>query len=237
MSDIEAIERRSVRAVPPVEAIDIEGWHVALGRGQVHRMNSTTTFGIVPWEPFDAVEAVERRYASRHRPVSFRLTHLDAEVDDLLFARGYEKSNDVIVMSAPVSGTADPGVSMLTAATPTWIDGLQRLGEYSELRTAEIAESLATLTLPHGAFRIDDRAVGLAVIDDGWVGLFDIAVDPAARRQSLGRRISSAMLAWATEEGAEQAYLQVLTTNVPAIALYERLGFSESYRYWYRTKE
>jgi ribosomal protein S18 acetylase RimI-like enzyme len=237
MSTIEEVERRSVRAVPPVETIVIDGWHVGIGRGQVNRMNSTTTFGIVPWEPLDTIEAVERRYASRHRPPSFRLTELDAELDDLLFGRGYEKSLEVIVMTAPAGGARDNEVTMLSAATPGWIEALGRLGEYSDLRVAEIGESLAGLAHTHGAFRIGDRAVGLAVVDDGWVGLFDIAVAPETRRQGLGSRISTAMLDWSAGQGAAHAYLQVLASNAPALGLYEKLGFEEAYRYWYRTKD
>lgn len=236
MTTIEEIERCSVRAVPPVESAGIEGWHLAIGRGQVMRMNSVTTFGIVPWEPLEAIESVERRYASRSRPAWFRMTELDAQIDDLLFARGYERSLEVIVMTADAAGEPDEEVSMLTAATPSWTADLGRLGASSELRTAEIAEGLSALTLPHGAFRIDDRAVGLAVIDGRWVGLFDLAVGIEHRRRRLGARISRAMLAWANERGAARAYLQVTADNVPAIRLYEHLGFEERYRYWYRMK-
>lgn len=236
MNDIEAIERCSVRAVPPVETVDIEGWHVAIGRGQVHRMNSVTTFGIVPWDVFETVETVERRYAARGRPASFRMTDLDAEVDDLLYARGYERSLEVIVMKGPTGGAADDDVTMLDAATPRWVEDLGRLGGYGELRTAEIGESLAGLALTHGAFRMENRAVGLAVVDGPWVGLFDLATHPDHRRANVGYRLSSAMLRWAAEQGAGGAYLQVLTTNIPAISLYEKLGFAPSHRYWYRTK-
>ena len=37
--------------------------------------------------------------------------------------------------------------------------------------------------------------------------------------------------------GAQGAYLQVMLNNPPALALYQRLGFAEAYRYWYRVKE
>ena len=236
MSDVVEIERCGVRAVPPVESVIIEGWHIGLGRGQVHRMNSVTTFGIVPGDALETIETVERRYGARHRPAEFRMTELDAEVDDLLYARGYERSTDVLVMTMPVDGEPDDEVTMAPAATPGWIDDLGRLGGYDELRSAEIGESLAGLTLTHGAFRIGRTAVGLAVVDGPWVGLFDIAVDPESRRDGLGSRISRAMLAWAAGEGAERAYLQVTAANEAALALYGKIGFRTVYPYWYRTK-
>jgi ribosomal protein S18 acetylase RimI-like enzyme len=43
----------------------------------------------------------------------------------------------------------------------------------------------------------------------------------------------SALAGWAAEQGATTAYLQVLGDNLPALALYERLGFLEHHRYRY----
>ena len=37
--------------------------------------------------------------------------------------------------------------------------------------------------------------------------------------------------------GLDAVYLQVLASNHPATALYEKLGFTEVYTYWYRTRE
>jgi GNAT superfamily N-acetyltransferase len=229
------VERRAVRAVPAVESATIEGWHVPIGRGQVRRMNAVTTFGTLPWEPIEAIEAVERRYRSRHRPVCFRLTHLDDELDDLLFARGYEKSSEVGVWTTSELPAVDPELTPILAVTPGWLELFGRLSGHSDLRVAEIGESLSSLALTHGVFRLADEAVGLAVVDSGWIGLFDIAVEEKRRRQGAGRRISLGMLGWGATHGATNAYLQVLADNIAATTLYQRLGFTELYRYWYRT--
>ncbi len=42
------------------------------------------------------------------------------------------------------------------------------------------------------------------------------------------------MMARAALQGVMTAYLQVVITNGPAIALYRSLGFTEAYRYTYR---
>jgi phosphatidylglycerol:prolipoprotein diacylglycerol transferase len=44
-----------------------------------------------------------------------------------------------------------------------------------------------------------------------------------------------ALLAWCTAQGARKAYLQVVAANAPALAVYDRFGFREAYRYAYVT--
>jgi ribosomal protein S18 acetylase RimI-like enzyme len=68
------------------------------------------------------------------------------------------------------------------------------------------------------------------------VGLFDIVVDPAARRRGAGKRITAALMAWGRSLGAAGAYVQVVASNVAAIGLYERLGFRVAYGYHYRIR-
>jgi ribosomal protein S18 acetylase RimI-like enzyme len=78
---------------------------------------------------------------------------------------------------------------------------------------------------------LGDAAVGIAVESDGLVGLFCLAVDPARRRGGLGTALVRALLAGAD---AGSAYLQVEESNAPAVAMYQRLGFREAYRYCHR---
>ena len=44
----------------------------------------------------------------------------------------------------------------------------------------------------------------------------------------------AALGGWAGERGARSCLLQVASSNEPALALYERLGFTEHHRYHYR---
>ena len=80
------------------------------------------------------------------------------------------------------------------------------------------------------------RCAGLAVLHQGWAGLFDVATAPDARRQGLARTLCEQLLHWAAAQGAHHAYLQVVQANAGARALYARLGFVTAYRYWYRVK-
>src|ERR1035437_2563017 len=56
---------------------------------------------------------------------------------------------------------------------------------------------------------------------------------PAQRRCGRGSEIVRALLACTS---ASAAYLQVEQSNTAAVSMYERLGFSEAYRYCHRTE-
>lgn len=87
-----------------------------------------------------------------------------------------------------------------------------------------------------------DRATFIVERDGAWVGLgtcvlegggtgerpawvFGMWVDPAVRRQGTAQALLRVLAGWARERGADVLNLHVSETNVPAIALYERLGF------------
>ncbi len=208
---------------------------MALSRGSLLRLNSCSTFGESPRRSmFERIEAVERRYDSRTRPTRFRLTELDRHLDERLESRGYERSIEVVVMTGPVGGTAIGNVAVASAAGPTWLDRYVEWGGHDEMRRLELGESLGALTLDMAAFS-SPAAIGVAVLDGSWVGLFNMTVDPAQRKQGHGHRLTSATLSWAATRGAKRSYLQVVATNGDAIAMYSALGFTETYRYHYRT--
>jgi len=84
-------------------------------------------------------------------------------------------------------------------------------------------------------------ARGYAALDDSpgpggsWVGLAGLEVGASHRRQGLGLALVAALVAWGAEQGASTAYLQVHDDNVPALTLYERLGFEHHHTYRYLT--
>lgn len=63
------------------------------------------------------------------------------------------------------------------------------------------------------------RAVG------GEAEILTLAVDPAARRQGVGRALVEAAAGVALEKGAEVFFLEVAEDNTPAIELYQTARF------------
>jgi GNAT superfamily N-acetyltransferase len=85
----------------------------------------------------------------------------------------------------------------------------------------------------HAVARIGDDASGLASLARDWVGLRSLTVAPHRQRRGLGLAVVGALLDWGSERGATTASLQVLGDNLPALALYDRLGFSTHHAYRY----
>ena len=77
---------------------------------------------------------------------------------------------------------------------------------------------------------------GYGVIERGFVGLFDIIVKEEFRGKGYGKEIVETILAKAKETGIKKAYLSVVNDNIIAKKLYGKLGFKETYKYWYRKK-
>jgi ribosomal protein S18 acetylase RimI-like enzyme len=77
-------------------------------------------------------------------------------------------------------------------------------------------------------------AVGLGVLEQGWIGVYCMATHPEHRRRGAATAVLRSLTGWGQHLGASRAYLQVTEPNVPARALYKRAGFQTLYGYYYR---
>lgn len=75
-----------------------------------------------------------------------------------------------------------------------------------------------------------------AALEQDWVGLSCLVVQPGARRRGIGRALTDWALRSCADRGARRAFLQVAEANEPAIALYWQAGFTPAERYHYRER-
>lgn len=98
-----------------------------------------------------------------------------------------------------------------------------------------------TLAVDAGVGAVDDAGMLCGFVlwraVAGEAEILEIAVDPAAWRQGLGRRLLRAALAAAAGSGAVRCILEVRVSNAPARALYAAEGFVQCglRRGYYRT--
>jgi ribosomal-protein-alanine N-acetyltransferase len=68
-------------------------------------------------------------------------------------------------------------------------------------------------------------AITQVVLDEA--SLFNIAVDPAFQRRGLGRQLLQHLIDGLIKRDVLTLWLEVRASNLPAIALYEQLGFNQ----------
>ena len=136
----------------------------------------------------------------------------------------------------------DLTVQLNAFVTEEWLRGLFSLNGTSDPTLRRIVPKMY-VAIPKktivASVEIDGSmaASGLGILDRGWVGIYAIYVSPSCWGRGYGRAVCSTLLRTAQEAGASRAYLQVVSNNRRAIHLYESLGFSNFYTYWFRSKE
>lgn len=180
----------------------------------------------------DRAEAFARTHGI-HPGIQVSPLSLHGTLMSELDRRGWDTRWPVLVLAARRDPDAWSGAASLERADHASDEWLEAWARCEPGRDVEAhARTVFPLLAGRATFaRLDGRAVGIAVEADHVVGLFCVAVDPARRRAGLGSALVRGLLA---ASGASVAYLQVEETNAPAVAMYSRLGFGESYRYCHR---
>lgn len=242
MLDLAArIEAQGVEAWPAQEVERwSDGWIMRATPGLPGRGRSN--HALVPVREIDRSEydgALNRvaEFAAKHDvQCGIQVGPLDLHLGLLgeLQVRSWEIQEAVCVMTGEtdaVGELADPGFELTVTdeASDAW---LQAWAACDPRRTDIPEHQRTVLRYLRGHARFfhhQDHAVGISVEGDGLLALFCIAVNPDDRRQGLGKKLISGMLAHAT--AAPTTYLQVFSGNEAGVALYESLGFVERYRY------
>jgi ribosomal protein S18 acetylase RimI-like enzyme len=215
-------------------------WLLRAGGGFTGRANSVLVVGDPPTALPAAVPAVTRWYAERGLRPRAQVPLPGAEAADAAFAEaGWARDEDVLVLTAPLSGRPDPtvDVDLATAPDEDWLTGYRYRG--SALPAVARDVLLAADDPVFAAVRLDPApappaAVARGVVVQGWLVVTAVTVDERYRRRGLATAVMSALAAWAAGRGGHSCTLQVASGNAPALALYDRLGFAEHHRYHYR---
>jgi GNAT superfamily N-acetyltransferase len=243
-NDINRLEEVTLNAWPGLKQVVRDGWVARFSRGFTGRANSVVPLYQATGNTLEKIEFFESLYAAHGLPTTFKLTQASQPVglDALLANRGYRESRraGVQVCNDLASGDEGAGVEARDAIWPRWTDSVVRHRSLSPADAATLAEILAAIALPcRFAVSVDEAGVaacGLAVLEAPWVGLYDIVTRQDARRRGQAARVVNSLMTWGRDNGAASAYLQVMTDNAPAHALYAKLGFREAYQYAYRSK-
>jgi GNAT superfamily N-acetyltransferase len=233
----------TINAWPALQTLHLDGWVLRFARGYTRRANSVQPLYPNQGDLEANLAQAEAHYAQRGLPTIFKLTTAaePARLEAALAARGYAEDarTSMQLLDLHTPAPVAPGVTHITEGIrEDWLAAFYALADTPARHQPTLRQMLGLLT-PQTAFAtlaVDGQVVacGLAVLEAGHVGLFDIVTHPAHRNQGHARRMIQDLLAWARGAGAHTGYLQVMLNNSPALKLYAGLGYREAYQYWYR---
>ena len=242
---ITRLEELSMNAWPPLQTLLLDGWVLRLANGYTRRANSVTPLYSSALDVKEKIAACEEVYRAKKLRVVFKMTRAaqPADLDEILNQRGYTAEALTSVQVAELHRIVKPSnqdVTLTDALSDEWINHYCRLNAVDERHVPTMFQMLNNLVPKHCFISLYQNhrviACGLAVLQDGFIGLFDLVTDAAFRNRGFGKQLVLCLLDWGKQEDAQRAYLQVMLDNAPAMHLYSKLGFNEVYQYWYRVK-
>ena len=242
------IEDAGLNASAPPQQRWVDGWLVRFSPGKAKRARCINAVAAGRTPLAQRLAACERLYAEAGLPLIVRVTPFSepAGLDDYLTECGLHRFDDTRVMVAalPQDAPTPPlplGVQFSALALEPFA---RRVGELRGSPLAQRqahAERLVSSPVPFFAFELsvagETVACGQTAVENDLVGLYDVFTAPTLRGRGYATLLCRHLLANAGSRGVRHAYLQVESDNMPARAVYARLGFSDAYAYHYRTRE
>ena len=236
---IRDIEAAGYRCWPAAELVHYDGWQLRYADGFSRRGNSVYPAERSSRDYGEKLEWCRSWYADRGLQLVVRQNPAtEADLDGVLAADGFTAEGRTKVMVASLSSGLRSQLATPARPSGEWWAAMADLWEIDAQRRPAWQNIINRIDRPAAYALVADGeapiAAGLAVVDPPWVGLFEVIVARNQRRQGVGTELTRSLLAWGTSHGAERAFLQVVEENTSAIALYEALGFTHAYTYWYR---
>lgn len=235
--EVRQLEELAFRGWPALSSQDVLGWRLRFSDGYTKRSNSINA---LDENASTDIETLERPYRSRNQNPVWRLTPLaPVGIAALLTDRGYRRIERSLMQTCALHSdfAADPEVAIHPRPTPAWLEAFCAHSPVRPEHRDAMRRMLQAIAAPAGFAFVEKAGVPMAMalgaVEGQYMGLFDVLVMPEARRQGLARRVTESLYAWAWQQGARFAYLQVVATNAAALPLYQAQGFSTVYSYEY----
>ncbi|MCM3627217.1 GNAT family N-acetyltransferase [Paenibacillus glycanilyticus] len=240
------IEELSLNAWPSLQTIVYDGWLLRFADGYTKRSNCVMPLYESGSEAAEKIRHCEQVYAERGMDTIFKITPFakPAHLDSLLNERGYKIVDPVYVKTASLvnipAPSEDAAYQLDELVNERWLDELASLSGLSEKQRETTVKMLAGSPLRQCFITLYadgvPAACGIGVVEQGYVGLYDIVTSERYRNRGLGYQLLLRLFWWAKQNGTEKAYLLVVQGNIPANRLYDKFGFETQYEYWYRVK-
>ena len=241
------VEDAGLNASAPPQQRWVDGWLVRFSPGKAKRARCINAVALGRLTVHEKLGLCQQVFDQAQLPLIVRITPMSQppKLDAWLDGKGLRAFDDTRVM-------VNDDITALSAdSLPSGVS-LQRVGHASfaqivgQLRGSPLsqqqahAQRLELSPVPFEGWvlrRAGESAVlacGQTATEADLVGLYDVFTANSERNQGWARKLCAQLLQRAGQRGARIAYLQVDASNLPARAVYQRLGFSDGYAYHYR---
>ncbi|MGH9233364.1 MAG: GNAT family N-acetyltransferase [Acidimicrobiales bacterium] len=241
---VRGLQERTARALPAQHVEVVDGWWLRHAPRSAWWVGTVLPHGEArPGELVPRVVGAEEFYAGHDVATRFQISPgaCPERLDAVLAERGYRRQSPMSLQVAPTARVLDQApagslrVRLDDRPTRAWFEtwqavhGGEHRSEWDMLARVERPCAYASALIGD-----DVVAVGRAVADTGWTGVFGIGTLPRARARGAARDVLGALADWARAHEGDRMYLQVERDNTSAQRLYERAGFVEVCGYHYR---
>jgi len=239
-----AVENAAHNAWPAIEEQQMPYGILRFAHGYTRRANSLALFDAETADYETLLADCETFFADRAQPAMIRVPGLPflSGLDRFLSTKGYIAEAPSLVMVQQLNDQPAVSIAARRLDRTSWLDNYYSISGKSVLERCN-HEQLISRIESEIFFAVIDNEQGipaccaLAINYNGVVGIYNVATAPSFRRQQWASVLMTALLDWGRSAGASYAYLQVEESNLPAVSLYRKAGFSELYRYCYRVKK
>lgn len=244
---IREIEELSMNAWPSLQTKLYDGWVLRFADGYTRRANTVIPIyeSTIPLD--EKIDFCEKEYELCNLPTLFKITTMSTPegFDARLDKRGYVRENETALRILDLSQCVhyeSQSVVVESQFSSEWLNGFFRCSNISDEKTQLTAKRILDNilgTVICVSKRVDEKIVGCGygAVERDYVGIFDIVVDKDFRGNGYAKDIMNGILRTTLQRKIRTAYLQVAVGNTPAEKLYDKIGFKEVYRYWYRRLE
>ncbi|MBR5961496.1 MAG: GNAT family N-acetyltransferase [Clostridia bacterium] len=228
-----------------LNVMQYDGWLLRFSEGFTGRANSVSVIYPSRKGIEEKVAYCEKCYAKQGLPTLFKVTEYDTELSDYLDKRGYEVVTPTDVMILDLEKTdlaADMNECVFSGNPKEWLQPYFEFEKQTDPVKQDLFRRIQDKVLVDKVYCIvmqDGKPAACAstASEQGYALLHNVVVDPEQRGKGLGEKLCRAILAKAKEDGAKYAYLQVVQGNNVALNLYQKIGFTKLYTYWYLRKK
>lgn len=242
-AEVVALELAANDAWPaPVQA-RLGSWILRAADNWTGRANSALAVGDPDRTLEAAIDGVVEWYAARgQRPLINAPMPLAAPVNAALDARGWTARPLALVQTARIATVLAavpvrhdlPPVDLADSPSDDWYAMVAEHKGTLPAAAVRVLTGVPDVVFAHVRDAEGDLvaiARGAVTGDSRWLGVSLLQTAGSVRRQGLARHVLRAMAQWATQHGANRAYLQVEERNTAAVGLYGASGFATHHTY------